>query len=150
LLAGTAIGCGSDDGKLARAREEGRQQALDQQRANEAAAEAARQRRQVARLRREVGALKQRSSSGGGSGSNASPSPSSSSSGSTSCGDGLSVNSVTSCSFARNVRDEYQYGGGGPVIEVYSPVTKHTYVMRCSGGVTTVCTGGNGASVYIR
>ena len=75
-------------------------------------------------------------SGGGGSGST--------------CGDGLSVNSVTSCPFARAVRDAYESSGGSSVIEVYSPVTKQSYTMRCSGGVPTVCTGGNGAVVTIR
>lgn len=75
-----------------------------------------------------------------------------SSSGSTgaSCGDGLSVNSVTSCPFARAVRDEYQRSGGASVIEVFSPVTHQSYTMNCSGGVPSVCSGGNGAVVSIR
>lgn len=83
------------------------------------------------------------SSSSGGSGSSAS-------SGSTSCGDGLSVNSVTTCPFARNVQQAYQNSGGRSSIEVYSPVTKVTYTMSCSDGVPTICRGGNDAVVYIR
>lgn len=70
--------------------------------------------------------------------------------GSTACGDGLSVNSVTSCPFARNVKDAYEGGGGAAVIDVYSPVTKRTYTMDCTDGVPTICRGGNGAIVYIR
>ncbi|WP_372790798.1 hypothetical protein [Paraconexibacter sp.] len=70
--------------------------------------------------------------------------------GTTSCGDGLSVNSVTSCPFARNVRDAYEASGGSSVIDVYSPVTKLTYTLTCSGGVPVVCRGGDGAVVYIR
>ena len=66
------------------------------------------------------------------------------------CGDGLSVNSVTSCPFARAVRDEYQSTNGASVIEVFSPVTQRSYTMSCSGGVPTVCRGGNGAVVSIR
>ena len=68
----------------------------------------------------------------------------------TSCGDGLSVNSVTTCPFARNVRDAYEGSGGDSRIEVYSPVTSRTYTMSCTGGVPTVCRGGSGAVVYIR
>lgn len=66
------------------------------------------------------------------------------------CGDGLSVNSVTSCPFARNVREAYQNSGGDSVIEVFSPVTGRSYTMSCTSGVPVVCRGGNGAVVYIR
>jgi hypothetical protein len=83
--------------------------------------------------------------SGGGTGGG-----SSSATGSSDCGDGLSVNSVTTCPFARNVRDTFEGSGGASVIDVYSPVTKRTYTMRCSSGLPTVCKGGNGAVVYIR
>ncbi len=75
--------------------------------------------------------------------------PPPSSAGST-CGSGISVNSVTTCPFARNVASEYRRSGGASVIEVYSPVTKITYTMSCSDGVPTVCRGGNSAVVYIR
>lgn len=67
-----------------------------------------------------------------------------------SCGEGLSVNSVTSCPFARAVRDEYERTGGASSIEVYSSVTKQSYTMTCSGGGPVVCRGGNGAVVTIR
>lgn len=66
------------------------------------------------------------------------------------CGDGLSVNSVTSCPFARAVRDAYESSNGASVLEVFSPVTQQSYTMNCSGGVPTVCRGGNGAVVSIR
>jgi len=66
------------------------------------------------------------------------------------CGDGLSVNSVTSCPFARNVREAYQNSGGDSAIEVFSPVTGTSYTMSCTSGVPVVCRGGNGAVVYIR
>ena len=69
---------------------------------------------------------------------------------SSSCGDGISVNSVTSCPFARNVADVYRSSGGASVIDVYSPVTGTTYTMSCTSGIPTVCSGGNGAVVYIR
>jgi len=80
----------------------------------------------------------------GSSGSTSSPTAGAS------CGDGVSVNSVTTCPFARNVRDAYQSSGGASVIDVYSPVTGQTYTMNCTGGVPTVCRGGNNAVVYIR
>ena len=70
--------------------------------------------------------------------------------GSTSCENGLSVNSVTSCSFARSVRDAYDTSGGASSIDAFSPVTGQTYTMRCSGAIPVVCTGGNSAAVYIR
>jgi hypothetical protein len=70
--------------------------------------------------------------------------------GSSSCGDGLSVNSATSCPFARSVRDAYEASGGGSRVQASSPVTGETYTMSCSGGVPVVCTGGNNAAVYIR
>jgi len=66
------------------------------------------------------------------------------------CGDGVSVSSTTSCPFGRNVASEYRNSGGASTIEVYSPVTRQDYTMSCSGGVPTVCRGGNNAIVYIR
>lgn len=78
------------------------------------------------------------------------PAPVSAPSSGSACGDGLSVNSVTSCPFARAVRDAYEGSGGASVIEVFSPVTHQSYTMRCSGGVPTICSGGNGAVVTIR
>lgn len=82
----------------------------------------------------------------------ASPPPSSSapsSGGSASCGGGISVNSVTTCPFAANVAAAF-YSDGPGTVYASSPVTGQTYAMSCSGGVPTVCTGGNGAAVYIR
>jgi hypothetical protein len=67
-----------------------------------------------------------------------------------SCGDALAVNSVTSCPFARAVRDEYQSSGGASLIEVFSPATHQSYTMTCTGAVPTICRGGNGAVVAIR
>lgn len=80
--------------------------------------------------------------SGGGS----APAPASSPS---SCGNNISVNSVTTCPFAANVAAAYYDSGPGTVYAT-SPVTGRTYAMSCSAGVTTVCTGGDGAAVYIR
>lgn len=67
-----------------------------------------------------------------------------------SCGDAIAVNSVTSCPFARAVRDEYQSSGGASLIEVFSPATHQSYTMTCTGAVPTICRGGNGAVVAIR
>jgi hypothetical protein len=139
---GLAVGCGSGDDKIARAKEEGRKEALNEAKAKATAADVKKLRREVNKLRRQ--GRKTQSSGGSSSGG---PSRVH---GSTSCGEGLSVNSVTSCSFARNVRDEYRLSGGASVIDVYSPVTKLTYTMYCSDGVPTICTGGNNAAVYIR
>lgn len=96
----------------------------------------------VSRVHRRRSTSPRRSSTGRGT--ETAPSASSS------CGDGLSVNSVTTCPFARNVRAEYENSGGASVIEVYSPVTGQTYRMTCSGALPTVCRGGNGAVVSIR
>jgi hypothetical protein len=68
-------------------------------------------------------------------------------SGQTSCGGGLSVGPNTTCAFAEDVRSSYDESGPGTVT-AYSPVTNRTYAMNCSGGVSVVCTGGIGASVY--
>lgn len=76
--------------------------------------------------------------------------PSAAPSRSGSCGDGISVNSVTSCTFAANVRDAYRSSGGSSVIEVFSPVTQTNYTMSCSGSGPTTCSGGNGAVVTFR
>jgi hypothetical protein len=88
--------------------------------------------------------------SGSKGGSSAGSGASSGSSGSVSCGDGLSVNSATSCPFAQNVRNAYNSSGGASSVDVFSPVTGTTYTMFCSGGIPTVCRGGNNAVVYIR
>jgi hypothetical protein len=63
------------------------------------------------------------------------------------CGNGLSVGPNTSCSFAANVRAEYQRTGSG-TISVYSPVTGRTYTMYCTSGSPHTCTGANNAAVY--
>jgi len=68
-----------------------------------------------------------------------------------SCGGNLSVGGNTSCAFGQSVESEYYYEGGGTrTITAYSPVTSTYYSMYCVGGVPTVCTGGNNATVYIR
>jgi peptidoglycan hydrolase-like protein with peptidoglycan-binding domain len=65
------------------------------------------------------------------------------------CGEGIYVNSSTSCEFARNVRQEYFAVPGESVeIRVYSPVTKQTYTMACVKTDNRVtCRGGNNAEV---
>ena len=74
--------------------------------------------------------------------------------GAVSCGAGVSAGtSVTSCSFAQAVRDEYLrtgVQGQSRVISAYSPVTGMSYVMSCGpeGGVVA-CRGGNNAVVYV-
>lgn len=100
----------------------------------------------VQRVNRSTDGSKGGSRSGGGAGgSGTGPAPAAAS-----CGDGLSVNSATSCPFARAVRDAYESSGGDSVLEVFSPVTQRSYTMTCSGQVPTVCRGGNGAIVTIR
>lgn len=143
--AGGLSACG-DDGpssdEIAEIKREARREALAEARSRAAEEE-------TRRLRREVEELKRRSGAGSSDGSGSSTA-STATSGSTSCGDGLSVNSRTSCPFARNVKDTYEGSGGASTIDVYSPVTGQSYRMTCTSGLPVVCTGGNGAAVYIR
>jgi hypothetical protein len=85
--------------------------------------------------------------SSGSSGSQGGGSQGGSSGGTHSCGSGVTAAASTTCSFALNVADTYRQSGGSSTIEVYSPVTKRTYTMNCTGSSTTTCTGGNNASV---
>jgi hypothetical protein len=64
------------------------------------------------------------------------------------CGAGLEAGPHTTCPFAENVRSAFESSGPGTV-DVYSPVTHDTYAMSCTDGSPAVCTGGNGAAVYI-
>lgn len=66
-----------------------------------------------------------------------------------SCGNGTSVNAVTTCPFALNVERAYyqQVGSGSGSVEAYSPVTHRTYLMACSGAPHE-CSGGDNAVVY--
>jgi hypothetical protein len=68
------------------------------------------------------------------------------------CGDELSVNSVTTCPFAENVKQAYleTIGSGTGSVEAYSPVTGRNYVMYCTAGSTHECTGGDNAAVYFQ
>jgi peptidoglycan hydrolase-like protein with peptidoglycan-binding domain len=65
------------------------------------------------------------------------------------CGNGLYVNSSTSCGFAENVRQEYFAVPGDSVeIRVWSPATQQTYTMACVKTDNRVtCRGGNNAEV---
>lgn len=133
-------GTSADD--LQKAREQG---AKEQKQKHDAAEQKRKQRaleKKVARLERARRGGNSSAGSAGGGGTTT---------GSTSCGGGLSVNGNTSCTFAENVRAELNsVGGGSATINVYSPVTGATYTMRCTAGVTTICRGGNNATVYIR
>jgi sRNA-binding protein len=149
-----AAGCGGGGqdeealraGEIAQAKQEGARQARVEERQRE-------QRREQRQLKRELARLKRERSAS--SSSRSAPAPAANApaparpAGESSCGGGLSVGPNTTCAFAQNVRREYA-STGASTIEVFSPVTQQTYVMRCAGGVTTVCTGGNGASVYFR
>ena len=68
-------------------------------------------------------------------------------SGLSSCGNGLYVNSVTSCPFAENVESAWAASGAASYITVYSPVTGLDYTMYCTGASAITCTGGNNALV---
>jgi hypothetical protein len=67
------------------------------------------------------------------------------------CDPDVEVNSVTSCPFARNVRDPlYATNFVEPSLDVYSPTTGQTHTMSCViNDVPIVCTGGNNAAVYV-
>ncbi|MBI4898305.1 MAG: hypothetical protein HY827_08040 [Actinobacteria bacterium] len=136
-------GCGSSKEDLEKARQQG---AEEYRQKHDAAAQKRKQReleRKIKKLERESKQKSSsRSTSGSGSGGYSSG---------TSCGGGLSVGPNTTCSFAENVRSEwYSAGSGDVLIDVYSPVTGSTYTMSCNAGTTTVCRGGNNATVYIR
>lgn len=88
-----------------------------------------------------------RARSGGSTKTGTSTSASSSGGGTRQCGEGITVNSATSCPFALRVRDTYTTEGG-PTIKVYSPVTGQTYTMNCgASGAQVTCRGGNNAVV---
>lgn len=143
-----AYGCGDDGAtqdQLDAAREEGIKEA-------EAQGQLKQLQNQVKQLRKQS---KQNAGGGqdaggsqvqpAGSGTPASGGPVSS------CADGVRVGPSTSCSFAMNVAGEKGSNPDAGTISAYSPVTGENYTMTCgpwSGG-GTVCTGGNGASVYL-
>lgn len=61
------------------------------------------------------------------------------------------ANATTSCPFAINVRDAYveALNGVSGTIRAYSPTTKLSYDMECSGSQPVLCTGGRAGRVII-
>lgn len=147
LLGAFAYGCGGDDGAS-------QEQIREAQRS---AAKKARQQLRLKQLEKEVNRLKNRSekrsgSSGQGNAGRGDGYYENSGGGPiSSCADGVRVGANTSCSFAMNVAGEYGSNPGASTINAYSPATGDFYTLNCgpwSGG-GTVCTGGNGAAVYL-
>jgi serine/threonine-protein kinase len=63
-------------------------------------------------------------------------------------GDVLVRQDTTSCAFGQNVEKAYlQTSGGTTDVVAYSPVTRATYTMHCTGGSPHVCTGGSNSEV---
>jgi hypothetical protein len=142
-----AFGCGSDDGAS--------QDQLDAAKAE--GAKEAREQAKLSQLQNQVKQLQKQSKNGSGNSnqngaqSQSNGSNTSSSGPVSSCGDGVSVGPSTSCSFAMNVAGEKGSNPDSSVISAYSPVTGQEYTMTCipwSGG-GTVCSGGNGATVFL-
>jgi len=141
-----AAGCGGDNGaseqEIQQARQEGAKEAKDQAKLDQLEAQVnglAKKNRQSARNTNKPTAT-------------VSPvSPTTSSGAVSACTGGVGVGPNTSCEFAMNVAGEYGSNPGASSIQAYSPVTGEYYTMNCgpSGGGGTVCTGGNGASVYV-
>jgi hypothetical protein len=146
-IAAVAVGCGGSSEispeQVASIKTEAKRELQSEQRRREAD-------RKLRQLERELRDLKKKSKSPKRTSEGSAPAPPSGggSSGS-SCGGGVSVNSVTTCPFAANVAAAFYDGGPGTVYAT-SPITGQTYAMSCRAGVPTVCTGGNGAAVYIR
>ena len=152
LLGSFAFGCGGDDGatqdQLDAAKAEGAKEARDQAKLNQL-------QNQVKQLQKQTGnGSGNNSNSGnnsGGEGDGYYDDGSSSGGPVSSCTGGVRVGANTSCAFAMNVSGEYGSNPGATSIRAYSPVTGDYYTMSCgswSGG-GTVCTGGNGAAVYL-
>jgi hypothetical protein len=139
--------CGhTSNQELAAAREAGRSQGAAEQKAE---AEKQQLEQDVANLRAQQEQLAKKMTAAA-----ASPKverEGTSNSGTQDCGGGVSVNSVTSCSFAQVVAQQWRnYGGDTSTFEAWSPTTQRYYTMRCVSGLPTVCRGGNNAAVYIR
>lgn len=65
------------------------------------------------------------------------------------CGAGVYVDSsTTSCAFGKNVAADY-FSSPGNTFESFSPTTGESYEMTCAGPPPIVCTGGDGAVVYL-
>lgn len=154
VLSGGMAACSDTDDERLRAEEIERAEA-DARREERAAQRSEAAITEAEELREELDELR-----GGGGGQEPAQSPAPSSrapapspaggGGASSCGDDLSVNSQTSCPFARVVRDAYEASGGSSRVRASSPVTGETYTMTCTSGAPVVCTGGNNAAVYIR
>ncbi len=142
LLAVFVIGCGGgSDGasqeELDQARREGAQQAKEQARMDALEAKL----KQLS---------KQNMNASGGTNTNGGSNSGGSPSGLTACADGVSAGPNTTCAFAMNVAGEYGSNPGATTISAYSPVTGENYTMTCSAySAGHICTGGNGASVYL-
>jgi len=154
LCSGAMAGCGSSSAdderlqneKIEAARAEGRREARAEAATKEATAQARKLQREVDRLKEGTGG----SAAPTKTGASSTPAAAAPASGN-SCGGGVSAgNSATTCPFSLNVADVYRGSDGASTIDVYSPVTKMTYIMSCSDGTPTVCRGGNNAVVYIR
>jgi hypothetical protein len=144
LLGSVALGAcggGASEEELEKARAEG--------------AQAERERAKIAEMEKEIKKLKRENRSGA-SGSGMSAGGAGSVSGGSGpvkvCQDNVSVGPDTTCEFAMNVAGEYGSNPGASTIRAYSPVTDQFYVMTCKpwNGTGTICTGGKGATVYIR
>lgn len=147
LCAFSVAGCGGDDGasedQLQQAREDGAKEAKAQMKLDQL-------QKQVNQLSKKSKKSSKKNSGSSSSSSSTPPAPSSSGSGYTACGGGVQAGSSTSCEFAMNVAGEYGSNPGASSISAYSPVTGEMYTMSCSySGGGTVCSGGNGASVFI-
>jgi hypothetical protein len=159
LGVGFVAGCGgSNDAHDKSVANAAAQQALNQERQRqEDEAQRQKLRKLTAKLHRERRKKNAQQSAGSAAGNGGGSSGSGDSSGSggssggggsgSSCGSGVTAGPHTTCSFALNVAEAYRRSGGASSIQVYSPVTKRTYTMNCSGSSTTTCTGGNNASV---
>lgn len=141
-----AFGCGSSD-------EGATQEQLDAAKAE--GAKEAREQAKLDQLQKQVRQLQKQAKQGSGQGSNEKQSGDDSGSAAqgpvAQCGGGVQVGPNTSCSFAMNVSGEYGSNPGASTISAYSPVTGEEYTLNCgawSGG-GTLCTGGNGAAVYL-
>lgn len=145
-----AAGCGGDDGAT--------QEQLDAAKAQ--GAKEAREQAKLDRLQNQVKQLQNQTKKRNGgrpqkNGGNAGQGDGYYESGSggpvSTCATGVQVGANTSCAFAMNVAGEYGSNPGASSISAYSPVTGEYYTMSCGswGGGGTVCTGGNGAAVYL-
>lgn len=59
-------------------------------------------------------------------------------------------NNATTCAFADSVRKSFiEAGAKEGELKAYSPATKKSYTMTCSGSAVVTCRGGNNAVVYL-